>query len=225
MVVHFRIFSIFAYPKTNRTGMIHDELRPLLETIRRLALQVGVRNLSFEKLKKNPEIQVDLLKKYIHSNEELVEKTLELEREKFSVIFIEFDFEGMNAIDILMIVSKEMAEKFNEISPSITYELKSLFPEIYRDHFDKRIQFISDKIRINLTKGINQGMYRSDLSIELIARLYISRLIDLHNPDFFPPEAFSFSTLFDQMFESFIRSVGTPEGLAYYDQKRKTVKF
>jgi hypothetical protein len=205
--------------------MIQEELKPILETIRRLALKVGVRNLSLEKLKKHPEVQDDILKKYIHSNDELVEKTLELEREKFSVIFIEFDFEGMNAIDILMIVSKEMAKKFNELSPSITSELRWLFPDIYHDHFDKRIQFISDKIRINLTKGISQGMYRSDLSIELIARLYISRLIDMHNPDFFPPKEFSFSTLFDQMFESFIRSVCTPEGLAYYDLKRKSSQF
>jgi hypothetical protein len=186
---------------------------------------MGVRNLSIEKLKNYPDIQWDILRKYIHSNDELVEKTLELEREKFNIIFLKFDFEGMNAIDILMIVSKEMAEKFSELSPSITHELKDLFPEIYHNHFEKRIQFISDKIRINLTKGISQGMYRSDLSIELIARLYISRLIDLHNPDFFPPEAFSFSTLFNQMFESFIRSVGTPEGLAYYDLKKKAVQF
>lgn len=205
--------------------MIQEELRPLLETIRRKAFDMGVRNLSIEKLKKYPDIQWDILKKYIHSNEELVEKTLELEREKFDIIFLEYDFEGMNAIDILMIVSKEMAEKFSELSPSITHELKDLFPEIYHNHFEKRIQFISDKIRINLTKGINQGMYRSDLSIELIARLYISRLIDLHNPDFFPPEAFSFATLFNQMFESFIRSVGTPEGLAYYDLKKKAIQF
>jgi hypothetical protein len=205
--------------------MIQEELRPLLETIRRKALEMGVRNLSIEKLKNYPDIQWDILKKYIHSNDELVEKTLELEREKFAVIFLEFDFEGMNAIDILMIVSREMAEKFSELSPSITHELKDLFPEIYHSHFEKRIQFISDKIRINLTKGISQGMYRSDLSIELIARLYISRLIDLHNPDFFPPEAFSFSTLFNQMFESFIRSVGTTEGLAYYDLKKKAVQF
>ncbi len=205
--------------------MIQEELRPVLETIRRKALEIGVRNLSLGNLKKHPEIQLNILKKYIHTNEELVEKTLELEREKFSVIFLEYDFEGMNAIDILMIVSHEMSKKFTELSPSITHDLKDLFPQIYQDHFDKRIQFISDKIRINLTKGISQGMYRSDLSIELIARLYISRLIDIHNPDFFPPKEFSFTTLFDQMFESFIRSVGTPEGLEYYDQKRKTVVF
>ena len=188
--------------------MIQEELRPILEQIRLKALKDGINNLSLERMNSYHDIPLDVLKKYVSSNEELVEKTLELEREKFMVIFIEFDFEGMNAIDIMMIVSKEVSKKFTEVSPSITHQLNKLFPEIYHAHFEKRIQFISDKIRINLTKGISQGMYRSDLSIELIARLYISRLIDIHNPDFFPPEEFSFKTLFDQMFESFVRSVG-----------------
>ncbi len=205
--------------------MIQEGLRPILEQIRQKALQHGIASLSLERIRAYEEIPVDELLKYVQSNEELVEKTLELEREKFMEIFLEYDFEGMNAIDILMIVSKEVSNKFTEVSPSITHQLKEWFPEIYHDHFEKRIQFISDKIRINLTKGINQGMYRSDLSIELIARLYISRLIDIHNPDFFPPEEFSFKTLFDQMFESFVRSVATPVGLEYFEKQKKSLLF
>ncbi|MCK9451289.1 MAG: hypothetical protein M0Q90_06320 [Bacteroidales bacterium] len=205
--------------------MIQEELKPILETIRRKALEIGVRNLSFDKLEPLIGDDIQILNKYISSNEELVEKTLQLEREKFIEIFIEYDFEGMNAIDILLIVSRELAEKFYDISPAITHELKGLFPDIYQQHFDQRVHFISDKIRINLTKGISQEMYRSDLSIELIARLYISRLIDIHNPNFFPPEGFSFKTLFDVMFENFVRSIATPKGLTYYEEKKNSAGF
>lgn len=205
--------------------MIQEELKPILETIRRKALEIGVRNISYDKLEPLIGDAVHTLNKYVKTNEELVEKTLQLEREKFMEIFIEYDFEGMNAIDILLIVSQELAEKFYDISPAITHELRGLFPEVYQQHFDERISFISDKIRINLTKGISQEMYRSDLSIELIARLYISRLIDIHNPDFFPPEAFSFKTLFDVMFETFVRSIATPRGLDYYEEKKNSAGF
>ena len=68
-------------------------------------------------------------------------------------------------------------------------------------------------------------MYRDDLSIELIARLYISRLIDLHNPDFFPPDKFSFATLFEVMFENFIRGISNEEGIKYYKKQKKSMKF
>jgi AcrR family transcriptional regulator len=162
---------------------------------------------------------------YFSGEEDLVEKALEFERQGFEEIFQVHDFEGVNAIDILLTVSKEVASKFRDVSPSVTFVLKNHFPEIYQKHFELRRNFIYDKIKINLTKGISQGMYRDDLSIELVARLYLSRLIDLHNPDFFPPEEFSFETLFNVMFESLIRSIAKPEGLAYYEKKRKKVKF
>jgi hypothetical protein len=170
-------------------------------------------------------IPKEVLLKYVSGEEELVEKVLDFERHRFEEIFKIHDFEGVNAIDILLIVSKEMAEKFIDISPSVTFVLKIHCPDIYQRHFTQRRDFIYEKIKINLSKGISQGMYRDDLSIELVARLYLSRLIDLHNPDFFPPEQFSFDTLFNVMFESFIRSIAKPEGLAYYEKKKKNFNF
>ena len=181
--------------------------------------------ITLEKISKKINIPVETIREYVRTEEELVEKVLESERTNFEVIFEDYDFEGVNAIDILITVSKEMAGKFKYLSPSFTFALKNQYPEIYQKHFEYRREFIYDKIKINLYKGISQGMYRDDLPIELIARLYLSRLIDIHNPDFFPPNEFSFETLFNVMFDSFVRSIATPEGLAYFEKKRKMLKF
>ena len=167
----------------------------------------------------------ETLQKYVANKTELVEKALDFERENFKSIFDKHDFEGVNAIDILMTVSRETSHRFEKLTPSLTHELKEDFPAIYQKHLTKRIEFIFMKIQINLTKGINQGMYRPDLSIELVARMYIARLMDIHNPDFFPPDKFSFATLFEEMFESFIRSVTTPDGIEYYEKRRKHLRF
>lgn len=180
---------------------------------------------TFKEISKRTGISRSTLKKYFKTEDELVEKALEFERQSFEEIFRVHDFEGVNAIDILLTVSKDIANKFRDISPSVTFVLKKHFPEIYQKHFELRREFIYQKIQINLYKGISQGMYRDDLSIELVARLYLSRLIDLHNPDFFPPEKFSFETLFNTMFESLIRSIAKPEGLEYYEKKRKVIGF
>ena len=181
--------------------------------------------ITFEQISLRTGIPVETFREFFSSEEDLVEKALEFERQRFEEIFKIHDFEGVNAIDILLTVSKEIADKFKDVSPSVTFVLKKDFPEIYQKHFELRRDFIYQKIQINLTKGISQGMYRDDLSIELVSRLYLSRLIDLHNPDFFPPEKFSFETLFNVMFEGLIRSIAKPDGLAYYEKKRKAIKF
>ena len=202
-----------------------DLFKKILERVREKAFTKELEKFTITDLCKEFNISEDTIRKYVRNEEDLVEKVLEFERESFKEIFLTHNFEGVNAIDILLMVSKEIALRFKDVSPSFTFELRKRFPETYQKHFDDRIEFILEKIKINLQKGISQGIYREDLSIELISRLYISRLIDLHNPDFFPPEKFSFETLFDTMFESLIRNISNEKGLKYYEKKKKTIKF
>jgi len=198
---------------------MEKKLREIIEKARNLSFTYGIKNMSIDDMCNKMGISKKTFYKYIKNKTNLVEKVLEFERERFKSIFDEYDFEGVNAIDILLTVSKEIALRFKDVSPSLTFELKKYYPELYQKHFETRKNFIFEKIKINLTKGINQGIYRDDLSIELIARLYISRLIDIHDPEFFPPEKYSFEMFFDVMFENFIRGIAKPEGIKYYERQ------
>ncbi|MCX6242570.1 MAG: TetR/AcrR family transcriptional regulator [Bacteroidetes bacterium] len=202
-----------------------NTLKDILERVRELFYKYGVRSVSIDDICRDLGFSKKKLYEYVESKHELVEKLLELERQNFEVIFSQYNFEGINAIDILLTVSNELGENFRDISPSMTFDLKKYYPEVYHKHVDERIEFIFEKIKINLSKGINQGMYRTDLSVELIARLYIRRLMDLHNPEFFPAEKFSFRTLYDVMIDNFIRGIATETGLAYYETKRTKLNF
>lgn len=197
-----------------------DQLKHILSNIRKLALEDGIENLSIKTICDKLNICEETLYSLISDERDLTKKVLEFERDSFKVIFDEYDFEGMNAIDILMIVSREIAKRYYDVTPAISRSLKQRFPKVYQDHFQKRMDFIFGKIQINLQKGISQQMYRSDLSIELVARLYMSRLIDIHNEEVFPSDKFSFSTLYEVMFENFVRSIATPEGLSYFESKK-----
>jgi len=204
---------------------MNERLRFILSNIRKLALEEGIENLSVQTICDRLSICRDELFTMISDENDLASKVLEFERESFQAIFNEYNFDGMNAIDILMIVSREIASRYYDVTPAVSRSLKQRFPEIYQDHFQKRLEFIFGKIQINLQKGISQGMYRPDLSIEMIARLYLSRLIDIHNETIFPPNQFSFKTLFEVMFDNFVRSVATPNGLTYYETKVKNLDW
>lgn len=196
----------------------------LLIKVREISIKHGISNLTYDNLARHLALDINELKKIIPNIQLLVENLLKSEREAFNSIFDKYNFDGINAIDILLTVSSEINSRFNDVSPSYTRELKSLYPEIYQKHIELRIDFIFEKIKINIQKGIAQGLYRDDLSIELLSRIYISRLIDIHNPVFFPPDKFSFRLLFEVMFENFIRGIATEEGLKYYTQRIKDLK-
>lgn len=203
---------------------MNKEFKGIIAKIRAYPFPEGLGDMTIPELSIKTGIPAELIYKYVEDEKDLVRHILRFERESFKVIFDVHNFEGVNAIDILLTVSREIASKFRDISPGITYDLKTKYPDVYKRHFKSRMDFIFSKIKINLQKGISQGIYRDDLSIELVARLYLSRLIDLHNPDFFPPEEFNFETLFDAMFESHIRSIANETGLKYWEKKKKIFK-
>jgi hypothetical protein len=192
----------------------------IIEKVRKFLLQEGMGDLSLEKLE-SAGISKDEISKYVNSKEELVEKVLEFERTSFVKIFLEYNFEGQNAIDILFIVSQEINDRFEDVSPAVTMDLEKHFPEIYKKHMDQRMNFIFDKIQINVEKGISQGMYREDLNPEIVGRMYLSRLEDMHNPELYPPERFKFGTIYDTMIDSFVKSIATDDGLSYYRHRKQ----
>ena len=200
---------------------MEEELRKILEKTRQLSNTCSIRSLSLDELSRMIGVNRATLQKYVGGKTELVEKALQYERIVFEEIFQTHDFEKANAIDILLTVSREVGNRFKSVSPSVTFDLAKYYPEVYHRHIQERTEYIFTKIQVNLEKGIRQGMYRPDLSKELVARLYISRLLDLHNPEFFPPQKFSFDTLFEVMFDSFVRSIATDSGLKYYEIRRK----
>lgn len=201
------------------------EFEKILEKTRDFTYDKGIKRMSMDEIANSLKVPKKILLKYVKNKQELVTKVLDFERDSFGTIFEEYNFEGVNAIDILMIVGKEISKRFKKVNPMVTYEIQKYYPALYQKHIEKRIDFIYEKMKINIEKGICQGMYRDDLSIELVARLYISRLIDMHNPELFPPDKFSFPVLFDVMFDNFVRGIAKPIGIAYYEQKKQALNL
>ncbi len=197
----------------------------MLETVRKLLSGYTSSEFTFQMLSKDLKLSVEDLIRAFGTETGLVQEILNYEQQNLENIFSETDFTDINAIDGLLLVSKEISIKFANILPSITFDLRALFPEVRQKFVDKRVSFVNDKIKSNFEQGIEQGMYRPDLSPELVSRIYISRLIDLHNPDFFPNETISFSVLFDVMFDTFIRGICSDEGKNYYEKRIKCMKF
>lgn len=52
-------------------------------------------------------------------------------------------------------------------------------------------------------------MYKNDVSSEMIARMFIAKLNDIHNPQIYPPEEFTFATIFNNLIDNVIKTLPT----------------
>ncbi|MDR1273735.1 MAG: hypothetical protein LBK12_04220 [Odoribacteraceae bacterium] len=191
----------------------------LIERLRNYVYRYGL-DLSESKLKTVGSTLAEV-NRHFPGEEEIVAAILERERVCFEEIFDEYNFDGWNAIDIMLLVGNEINKRFFYLSPSVTFRLAQPYPDLYRRHLSARSGFIFEKIKINIEKGMKQGMYKNDVSSEMVARMYIAKLNDIHNNDIYPPEGFDFATIFNNMIDDVIKTITNEEGWNYYKQRKQ----
>ncbi len=157
------------------------------------------------------------LYQYVDNKDDLITKALEYVIEKNTFKLIE-ENEELNAIDVLLEISRMVRIETNEINPVVVFDLHKYYPIIYRNIFVKKRDMIYSDICKNFHRGIKEGIYRIDLDIDIVARLYVKNLMEIHDPEFINAP---FSKIFQVMFDSHIRSIVNNRGLAYYEQQIK----
>ncbi len=192
----------------------------LAEKLRTYISRYGINDFNEEHLNKVG-VSMSELKENFKDRKDIVITILEHERKCFEEIFNEYNFDGWNAIDIMLIVSNEINKRFFNVTPSVTMALAEAFPELYEEHKSKRSDFIYEKIKINIEKGMQQGMYKNDVSSEMISRMFIAKLNDIHNPQIYPPEGFTFTTIFNNLIDNVVKSITNEEGKKYYKQRKQ----
>jgi hypothetical protein len=107
--------------------------------------------------------------------------------------------------------------------PKLVFELKKFYEPVFNEYMLRNRSFIQKRMTLNLEQGISEGLYRTDVNISLTVALYINTLLEMHNNAMFRTNHVSFDELFEVMFDHHIRAITTPEGLTYYEKRRKEI--
>jgi AcrR family transcriptional regulator len=93
------------------------------------------------------------------------------------------------------------------------YQLQKYYPKTFKALKNKQFEMISRCVRDNLSRGIEQGLYRRNLNLEIISRLYFNTLVSIKDQSLFPIEQFAINKLMNHFLEYHIRGICTLKGL------------
>jgi AcrR family transcriptional regulator len=198
-----------------------EKIDRILSESLRLFKKNGIRSVTMDDVSKELGMSKKTIYQYFANKTELVEKVLAYMHELESIICFEGDITKMNAIDILLAVSRSVSQQMKDMNPINAYELQKYYPAIYREFVIKKRDHVFEQVKQNFAQGISEGIYRNDLDIDLVARLYIQKLVDVHDPEFLSSVNFGFEKVFQVMFDNHIRGIANAEGLAYYEEQIK----
>ena len=70
----------------------------------------------------------------------------------------------------------------------------------------------------NLNRGLELGLYRSNIDVKFISRIYFNCMITLKDQLVFPLKDFSMKTLMDYYLEYHLRGICTTKGIEYLNK-------
>lgn len=196
----------------------------LLEILKRtveLFYEFGIRNINMDDISRSLGISKKTLYQYVKSKEDLIEKLFYYDEIRWNEEMAKMKVNELNAIEILIQVSLKVFDEMGRLDPKIKFELKKYYEPLYQQFMVRKQNHIFSQMCRNIEKGIKEGLYRSDVNVELVAGLYVRNLVDMHNKDYCIIENITFETVFQVMFENHIRAISNSEGIAYFE-KRKT---
>jgi AcrR family transcriptional regulator len=199
------------------------KFRLILDHAIGLFSEFGIRNINMDDISRKVGISKRTLYQYVKSKEDLIERLFYYDQFKWDNEFSKLKLDEMNAIEILLQVSLLVIEEMGRLDPKTKYELKKYYEFIYNGFMEKKQSHIFDHISKNIRKGINEGLYRDDVNVDLVAGLYVRNLVDLHNKDYCLTGNSTFGQVFQVLFESHIRAISTPEGIAYFEKRKSEI--
>jgi TetR/AcrR family transcriptional regulator, cholesterol catabolism regulator len=205
-----------------------EKLEKILRESIRLFSKYGIRSLSMDDISRELGISKKTLYQYVESKSDLIAKILQQAFGEHGKNMLEFIGGEHNAIDELLAVSRKVCLHMQNFNPSIIFDLQKYYPEIYKNHYDAKMAAIFNDIRSNLNKGIAEGLYREDMDADLVSRLYVQKLEDVHDPTFLASmsaDVALYAKVFHVMFDNHIRGICNAKGLAYYEKQKQYLNF
>ena len=120
--------------------------------------------------------------------------------------------EATDAVQEMLNISAWADEQFANIHPSIFYDLKKYHPAAWALLAAHKSTFILNQITQNLRRGMAEGLFRTDLDVEVLARLNLAQIELAFDPDLYPPTQFGPMRVNKVFDEHFLLGVATLKG-------------
>lgn len=192
--------------------------RKIIEGALRLYLKYGVKSVTMDDVAKNLGVSKKTLYQYVSNKVELIDKCLIFYFEQHMQDIDMIIKTTSNPIDELLSIDKNVCQEANKRNPSLFFEIQKYYPAIYKKLMQLNGKYVYQTLLKNLELGIQMGLYRDDMDVEIIARLYVSRIDNLIDTDLFPHDKFDFKELVDQNFKYHLRGIVSRKGLDYLEE-------
>lgn len=187
-----------------------------------LFLQYGYKSVTMDEIAQHMHISKKTIYTYFCNKEALVEESA---MAHFNNILEKIKVISKQAKDPIIELYQLKKEALNHMSNEQTsplYQLQKFYPSIYAEMRAKEFEAMSGLFYTSLSKGVNTGLFRAEINLDFVTRIFFNGIKGVSDIELFPIEKYKVNQLLIDFSEYHLRAICTPLGtekLEYYKKE------
>ena len=190
----------------------------ILKKASELFIKYGFKNVTMDEIANDLGISKKTIYVYYENKSELVEAVIKYLFNEIKIIIEEIKNQNLNPIEESFKTFSTVSQLLQDEKISIEFQLKKYFPDVYERINCEKSEILQNTITDNLTRGINEGVYRISIDVDFISRYFLTTISSFKNYDYFEMDEVDLISGMKLILELYFRSIVTEKGLIYLEK-------
>jgi AcrR family transcriptional regulator len=164
--------------------MTNDTAKRIFQQAHLLFMQYGLKSVSMDDIANKIGISKKTIYQFYADKEALVAQVVKQITTNNQLQCDNDICNSENAIHEIILAMDQMSKLFETMNPSILFDLQKYYQQAFKIFLTHKNEYVYGKIKQNITRGIKEGLYRSDLNIEIVSRYRVESIVIAFNPEF-----------------------------------------
>ncbi|MCB0756607.1 MAG: TetR/AcrR family transcriptional regulator [Flavobacteriales bacterium] len=202
---------------------MEEKAQNIIDQAIQLFTQYGVKSLTMDDLARHMGVSKKTLYQVVTDKADLVSRTIQHYIDQDVCELEKVHEESENAIEEMFMIAQRVSEHLKQMHPSILYDLEKYYPKAFKTFQEYKVKDIQGCVARNIRDGIEQGLYRDNINIPIVAGLYIGRMDLIFDQQLFPSSKYSPKDVYFEAIRYHIRGIASEKGIEYLKDKFKTI--
>ena len=148
-------------------------------------MRYGIKNFTMDDLAREMGMSKKTLYKYYNNKVELLQEALNEYEHTDNDQCVKIYEKSFDPIETMFLLYKQIIQSLESVNPAVIFELKKYYPEMWQKFNAAKSNMVLEKVKNNLEQGIQLGIYRSDLDVDIIPLFYYATVMALSTDEEF----------------------------------------
>lgn len=166
--------------------------------------------------------QIGISKKTLYQHfedkDELVERVVAFETTRIQEECYTCATSAENAVEEIFKVMEMVMQHFRNMNPMVLFDMHKFHDRAFAKFMEHKNIFLLDVISTNLKRGVNEGYFRQDINIDILAKFRLESMMLAFNMEAFPPLKYNAAEVTIIVIENFLYGLATSSGFKLIEQ-------